>query len=155
VKKTAAIFICMALLPVLSAAQGRSFYVIAGPAGVSGWLRASNTVYAAGGGEFGIGPVGIGGELGYWASGLGMGSVNGSVHPAGNASGQKVLPFLSAGYTVGFNFERTFNAANVGGGVNYWITNGLGLRLDFRDHIRPDQRGTLHYWSIRAGVLFR
>jgi hypothetical protein len=27
--------------------------------------------------------------------------------------------------------------------------------FEFRDHVRPDHRGTVHYWSVRAGFVFR
>ena len=152
----ATVLICMAFLPVPSPAQSSHFvYVIAGPAGVSGWLNLRNSVHVAGGGEFGLGPIGLGGELGYWSRGLGMGSVNASVSPVKRGFTQKVIPFFTGGYTAGFNFETSFNAWNVGAGMNYWARDHVGFRAEFRDHIRPDSRGTLHYWSLRAGIGFR
>ena len=35
------------------------------------------------------------------------------------------------------------------------LEQGGGLRVEFRDHVRPDSRGTVHYWSLRAGIAFR
>lgn len=156
VRRAAAVLICAAFCSVASRAQSAVLgYVIAGPAGVSGWLGPRNSVHVAGGGEFGFDVLGVGGELGYWTSGLGMASVNGSVSPTKRGSVRKTIPFLTAGYTTGFTFEGSFNAWNLGGGANYWISARRGLRVDFRDHIRPDERGTVHYWSIRAGLAFR
>jgi hypothetical protein len=151
----ATVLICT-FFPVPSGAQSANLaYVIAGPAAVSGWLGPRNSLHAAGGGELGFGALGLGGELGYWSSGLGMGSVNGSVSSAKRASSQKTMLFLTAGYTTGFTFEGGFNAWNVGAGANYWISERRGFRVEFRDHIRPDNRGTVQYWSLRAGVAFR
>lgn len=154
--RVAAVLVCTAFSPLVSDAQSSGLvYVIAGPAGVSGWLGPRSGLHVAGGGEFGFSIVSVGGELGYWTSNLGLGSVNGSVSPTKRAAGQKTIPFLTAGYTRGFTFESSFDAWNVGGGVHYWIGDRRGLRVEFRDHIRPDSRGVLHYWSIRAGVAFR
>lgn len=36
-----------------------------------------------------------------------------------------------------------------------WLRPRVGLRIDFRDHVRPDSRGTVQYWTFRAGVSFR
>jgi hypothetical protein len=152
----AAVLICMTLFPVRSSAQSAVLgYVIAGPAGLSGWLGPRNSLHVGGGGEFLFAVVGVGGEIGYLTSGLGIGSAYGIISPVRRGFGQKTLPFLSAGYTTGFTFEGSFNAWNIGGGANYWISDRRAIRVEVRDHVRPDPRGTLHYWSVRAGLAFR
>jgi hypothetical protein len=135
-------------------------YGIAGPAGVSGFFSTSGVqVHAAGGGELlAGGRVGGGGEfgvLGGAGGGLFVTSVNGVYHGYRITDEQKVQPFLTGGYTYMSSGEGSFNAWNVGGGVDVWLKKRVGLRVEYRDHIRPDDRGTVHYWTIRAGVVFR
>jgi hypothetical protein len=36
-----------------------------------------------------------------------------------------------------------------------WPGDHAGIRLEVRDHLRPDDRGTTHYWSFRAGIAIR
>jgi hypothetical protein len=51
--------------------------------------------------------------------------------------------------------EGAFSAINFGGGLHLFRGDHAGLRLEFRDHLRTDDRGNTHYWSIRAGIAFR
>ena len=65
--------------------------------------------------------------------------------------------FVTGGYSrlgIG-DGEGAFSAFNFGGGVQVWRGDHAGLRVEFRDHLRHDDRGNTHYWSIRAGVAFR
>ena len=139
-------------------------YGIAGPAGHAGFFGSSSSpaLHAAGGGEvLAGGRVGGGGEFGMLANasgGLFVTSVNGVFHvvpsvrtPARN----RTSPFVSGGYTRMSSGEGGFDAWNIGGGADVWLKPGVGLRLEFRDHIRPDRRGDVHYWAFRAGVTFR
>ena len=96
----------------------------------------------------------MGGEAGLLAdssSVLWVVSANGAVH----VGAAQVSPFVTGGYTRMGGGEGGFNAWNAGAGVDLWAKSRLGLRLDFRDHIRPDFRGTVHYWTLRGGLLFR
>jgi hypothetical protein len=136
-------------------AQG-SGYVVAGPAGVSGFFGSSATsMHAAAGGEALMGGrVGVAGEAGLLANSsnvLWVVSANGVVHLAR----AQVSPFITGGYTRMGSAEGGFNAWNAGAGMDVWAKPRLGFRLDFRDHIRPDERGTVHYWTVRGGVVFR
>ena len=56
--------------------------------------------------------------------------------------------------TTGFvsHSQITFNAA---GGADGWIGDRAGIRFEVRDHLRPDDRGTTHYWTFRIGAVFR
>jgi hypothetical protein len=128
-------------------------YGIAGPAGVSGFFRASHSWHAAGGGEFVI-PLGVGfgGELGIMQS-LGVLSLNASLHFSRSRS--MLSPYVTAGYTRMGSGEGSFDAWNAGGGADYWFGARAGLRMEFRDHIRPDARGTVQYWTVRAGIAVR
>ena len=129
-------------------AQGLG-YAIAGPAGTSGFVNSNTTFHAAGGAEIvAADRAGVGGEFGFFNR-LIVGSANGVVRfgPA----------FITGGYSrmgIG-DGEGAFSAINFGGGAHFWSSGRAGLRVEFRDHLRRDDRGNTHYWSIRAGVSFR
>lgn len=145
------------LMASATVARGQALgYVIAGPAGVSGFFRSPGTsMHAAGGGEALLGGlVGVGGEAGLLANSssvLWVISANGVAH----VGAARVSPFVTGGYTRMGGGEGGFNAWNAGAGLDFWARSRLGLRFEFRDHIRPDSRGTVHYWTIRGGLLFR
>lgn len=102
--------------------------------------------------------VGVGVELGYltplraFRSGFGVLSTNGSYHFVRPQS--KWAPFVTGGYSLGFR-EDTVNLVNFGGGVNYWMRDRVGLRLEFRDHVLSTEGYTSHFWGFRFGVTFR
>jgi len=164
VSKSAPILLLVSMLIVSSIravdAQGLG-YGIAGPAGVSGFFRSSlSAVHVAGGGEALVdGRSGVGGECGVLAgsgSALLAVSVNG-VHHVVRARTRGLSPFITGGYTfMGAGYgEGSFSAWNLGAGVDVWAKDRVGVRIDFRDHVRPDSRGTVQYWTVRAGVVFR
>jgi hypothetical protein len=131
-------------------------YAMAGPAGISGFFSSSgSSVHAVGGAEaLAGGLVGVAGEVGVFAnasSALLTASANGVVHLATAT----FSPFVTGGYTRMGSGEGGFNAWNLGVGADYWARTRVGLRVDFRDHVRPDSRGTVHYWTVRGGVVFR
>jgi hypothetical protein len=146
-----------AFITVLAAnahAQGLG-YAVAGPAGAVGFVNVSRiTFHAAGGGEVFLGKyVSAGGEAGFFDRLITV-SANGTLHAAGE---DRIVPFLTAGYTrLGVSDgEGGADAWNIGAGANAWFSRHAGLRFELRDHIRPDDRGTTHYWSFRAGIAFR
>lgn len=152
-----ALVVCAAARSAGAQALG---YGIAGPAGYSGFFSSNaGLVHAAGGGELlAGGRLGGGGELGLLAGSGGalwVASANGVYHGYRITDDRKVQPFLTGGYTRMSSGEGSFNAWNVGGGVDVWLKERVGLRVEYRDHIRPDDRGAVHYWTIRAGVVFR
>ena len=99
--------------------------------------------------------VGVGAELGVvgsWSN-YGMFSVNGYYHFADRSA--RVDPFVTGGYSLGFR-SGTLNFGNFGGGVNLWLRESLGMRIEFRDHVHISSRvSDFHYWGIRLGVVFR
>jgi hypothetical protein len=154
--------ICAALLlacPAAAGAQTLSGYGVAGVAGFSAFFDShAPMVFAGGGVEVVGGPgVGAGADLGVFADNtgamLGVLSING-VAQFSRRGNRKIVPFLTAGYTLAYGPESSFTAWNIGGGVSWWREH-TGLRVEFRDHIRPDFRGTSHYWTLRAGIAFR
>jgi hypothetical protein len=145
-----------------AAAQGLG-YAIVGPAGYSGFFGgAAGLGHAAGGGEVLTGGrVGGGGEFGILAGTGGallVTSINAVFHlgPGRATPGRSRLsPYVSGGYTRMSSGEGSFNGWNVGAGADLWFKPRVGLRVEFRDHVRPDSRGGVHYWAVRAGVALR
>jgi hypothetical protein len=140
-------------------------YGIAGPAGYSGFFGSAPAIHAAGGGEVlaggrAGGRIGGGGEFGVLAgasAGLFVTSANAVFHfvpsrPTPIRS--RISPYVSGGYSRLASGEGGFNAWNGGMGADFWLKPRLGLRAEFRDHVRRDSRGDVHYWALRAGVVF-
>ena len=137
-------------------AQGLA-YGIGGFGGYTGWFGGAGVYHVAGGGELLVrGIVGVGAEaglLGNVGSALKVLSVNGVAHLAG--SDDKASPYLTAGYSRFSSGDGNFNAINFGVGVDFWTNRHAGVRLEFRDHLRRDSRGSVHYYSIRAGIALK
>lgn len=137
-------------------AQGLA-YAEGGLAGFSNLAgRWSNTFHVAGGGE-GIvaGRVGVGGEIGFFQRVI-TASGNATFHLTPPSS-SKAGAFITGGYTrFGIlDGEGGFNAWNIGVGAHFWLSDSAGLRVELRDHVRPDRRGATQHWSARAGVVVR
>jgi len=132
-------------------------YGIGGIAGYTGWFGSrSNSGSVAGGGEFLVdGVAGAGVEFGLFDR-LTVLSINGTLH-LGDHRAHRASPFITGGYSrMGISDgEGGFDAWNIAGGVDFWARHRVGVRAEFRDHIRQDVRGTVQYWSLRAGVVFR
>lgn len=160
VRKVTFAFALLFLLPALSMAQsaetrrgwGYGFF------GVGGATGNDSVIFQGGGGGEGIiyKGLGVGAEAGAFGniggSGGGMVSANGSYHFQNSRSPQKLVPFVTAGYTFLAPSDQT-NLFNFGGGVNYWTGDHLGLRVEFRDHVFPD--GGNHLFNVRVGITFR
>lgn len=142
----------------VAGAQNTRGYVFAAPGQLS--AGGSQRNYRVGGGveqllDHGIG---AGAELGAVIPGrdvahnsVGIFSANGYYHFQRD---RKLDPFATAGYSLLFrNF--TANMFNYGGGLNYWFQDNLGLRLEFRDHVRSGVTPAAHYWGIGIGLTFR
>ena len=135
-------------------AQGLG-YGVGGLAGVSGFFASAGAGHVAGGGEALFrGRAGIAGEVGL-INNLTLGSANGVAHLVPSRAGHRLSPFVTGGWTRMSSGEGTFDAWNAGGGLDVWPRDRVGFRLEFRDHIRPDSRGNVHYWTIRGGIAFR
>jgi hypothetical protein len=99
---------------------------------------------------------GIGGEIGYAGAatapgfGAALASVNGAYH---FKRADKFVPFVTGGYSLLFR-SATVNAVNFGGGFNYWFREGLGFRLELRDHVAT-QDSSAHALGLRIGLTFR
>jgi len=120
--------------------------------------------------------IGGGGEL-YVYKGLGFGGdVGGLRTPSKDAAGntvyrwtgmaafhaiynfqmsakQKIHPFVVFGFTIIPAFD-TPGGYNVGGGVQYWFSTHLGVRVEFREHVLTGARSH-QYPQARIGLAFR
>lgn len=156
--------ILIAARPAAAQVQG---YGIAGPAGYTGFFgSAGQAIHAAGGGEVLIGGwpggrVGGGGEFGVIAStggGLFVTSANAVVHFSPSQPSpvrSRLSPFVTGGYSRLSDGDGALNGWNAGVGADVWLKPRVGLRVEFRDHVRPDDRGSVQYWAVRVGVVFR
>lgn len=136
-----------------------SGHAIGGLSGFSGFFGSSTGLHGAVGVEaLAAGIAGASAEfglLGNEGSALWVSSINGVVHVLPNRRGRKVSPYVTAGYTRMSSGDGEFNAWNAGGGLDIWPKERVGIRAEFRDHLRNDSRGDVHYWSLRAGITVR
>lgn len=152
----------LVLVPAMAAAQSaddrRAWgYGFVAPGSTS--RDNSATIHFGGGGEGLIHKgLGVGVEIGYLGparslgEGFGIFSANGSYHFVKPGSDQKLVPFVTGGYSLGFRTGFA-NGGNFGGGVQYWASDRFGLRLEFRDHVLSI--GNVHFYEFRAGISFR
>lgn len=150
------LLICM--LTGFSARAEINGYVFAAPGGISSSGRTSATLHVGAGGEgvFRSG-IGAGAEVGYLGTdsgfryGVGVLSPNGYFHFAHR---RRLDPYVTGGYTLFFRGEH-LNLFNLGGGVNWWFRDRLGVKAEFRDHISAQSSNSTHYWGFRFGLVFR
>jgi hypothetical protein len=120
----------------------------------------AGTIHFGGGGEttFYKG-LGIGAEIGYLgamedlSAGFGLLSING-VYIFRGRGHSRWEPFLTGGGTLAMGQGEAAGAVNFGGGVQYWLKNRIGLRIEFRDHV-PNQDFSSHLFEGRIGFSFR
>jgi hypothetical protein len=102
--------------------------------------------------------VGLGADFGVFAhngfGGIGLFSVNGTYHFINSQSSPKAVPFVTGGYSVIGLSEPGSNGGNAGAGVNYWLRERLGLRLEFRAHFFPNAFNDALY-QFRVGIVGR
>jgi hypothetical protein len=152
------------LLPFDAAAQsnesrGQGYFFVAPGSASGGGL----TLHAGGGGEGLVYKgLGVGGEIGYLRldregrDGVGFGVL--SPHVSYNflsaSKSGKIVPFVAGGYSLLFVSGGAANAIHFGGGLNWWLKNRVGLRLEIRDQIIPDAP-SFHLVGVRIGLSFR
>lgn len=140
----------------MAAAQQHSGegYLFFAPGVITSPGNSTGSLHFGGGGEgFLHKGIAAGAELGYLApwndfgGGIGLLSLDGQYH---FNRGQKVVPFVTAGYSLGFRSGHE-NLFNYGLGANIWMRANKGLRLEFRDHVDSSN----HYIDFRIGYAFR
>lgn len=98
---------------------------------------------------------GVGAEVGYLApfqgAGNGIGIFSGDVSYHFNRA-SRLVPFVTGGYSAAFRSGAS-HGGNFGGGVQYWMKEHVGLRLEFRDHVFSSD--SPHLFQFRVGLAFR
>jgi hypothetical protein len=128
-------------------------YVFVAPGVASGGNNSSALIHLGVGGEAVL-PIGIGAgaEVGFLGRTsfdvLGSLSINGYYHFKRSGSW---APFATAGYSNFFTLNGHSNLANIGGGVNYWYKDHVGIKLEFLDHFRSGA----NYAEFRFGFNFK
>jgi hypothetical protein len=143
------------LLPFAASAQSKEWrgqgYVFVAPTNST---AVGFGLHVGGGGEGLVYKgLGVGGEIGYFVDDAGILSSNVSYHFTKASKSGKFAPFVTSGYSLVFPSDAV-HAFNVGGGMNWWFKDRIGLRLEFRDHI-PIQSGSSHLYGVRIGLAFR
>jgi hypothetical protein len=139
--------------PDLHRGQG---YLFVAPGAYVGYSETAATMHFGGGGEaFLFKGLAAGAEIGgMWALRgsdlLALFSADGSYH---FSRGRKVSPFLTCGYSRIWG-DGSANMVNFGGGVNWWLGEKKGIRLEFREHVYA---GSSHRQiaEFRIGFAFR
>jgi hypothetical protein len=155
------VILLVVLLPFAVAAQskerrGQGYFFVAPTSSTAGGFG----LHVGGGGEGLVYKgLGVGGEIGYLGAarelsqGIGVLSPNVSYNFTKASKSGKFAPFVTGGYTLLLGSDA-FHAVNVGGGVNWWFKDHLGLRLEFRDHVTL-QSGSAQFFGVRIGLAFR
>ncbi len=105
------------------------------------------------GGEGQIAPhFNLGGEIGGLSkNGTGVvGSGNVSFHVPFQST---VDPFVTGGVSIARKAGETGLYVNLGGGVNYWLRDRLGVRAEFRGY--PGGYDLNSFAEFRIGIVFR
>lgn len=161
--RTLAILAIMMILTIGVRAQtgtdSRGYGYVFGAPGVATSSDNSATLHVGVGGEgFVYKRLGVGGEIGLLGptgnvgDGFGVLSANGSWHF--RTASDKVVPFVTGGWSLAFNTDGHSNGGNFGGGINYWFKDRIGLRLEVRDHVFNNFSST-HFVGFRIGLTFR
>jgi hypothetical protein len=155
------VILLVVLLPLAAAAQskdhhGQGYFFVAPTTTTAGVFG----LHIGGGGEGLVYKgLGVGGEIGYLGAtqelsqGIGVLSPNVSYNFTKASKSGKFTPFVTGGYSLLIGSDA-LHALNVGGGVNWWFKDRLGLRLEFRDHVTL-QFGSTHIFGVRIGLAFR
>ena len=155
---TLLMFVLLTSSRALGQNEKRSWGQVFGGFGVITDGDDAEAVLHIGGGGEGLlaGGFGITGEIGYlsqfqnFAGGLGMFSVGGMY--AFNRS-RRTVPFVNGGYTLFFRSE-TANGFFFGGGVNRWVGERWGFRIEGRDQVFASDT-SIHTVEVRFAVIVR
>ena len=155
------VILLVVLLPLAAAAQskdhhGQGYFFVAPTTTTAGGFG----LHIGGGGEGLVYKgLGVGGEIGYLGAsqelsrGIGVLSPNVSYNFTKASKSGKFAPFVTGGYSMFFGSDAV-HGFNMGGGVNWWFKDRLGLRLEFRDHVTL-QSSSAQFFGVRIGLAFR
>lgn len=152
------LFVVIVSSQVLAQDETRGWgQVFGGFGAITGRGDTQAVMHFGGGGEALLaGGLGVTGELGYlsnvqsFSGGIGVFSAGGMY--AFNRD-RNTVPFVNGGYTLFFR-SGTENGFFFGGGVNRWIGDGWGLRIEGRDQVFVRDTG-IHTIEVRLALIFR
>lgn len=158
-----ALAVLITSLPAPAEVPGDYAYVFAGPVIVpkSAYTRwDGDFIHVGGGGEGRLTDrFALGGEVGVFKPitnqyAVTTGQVSGTpaFHFLSRHGKSKVDPFVDGGLSLLFGRGGAL-AVHYGGGVNYWLTRRVGLRVEFRHHIWSEG-SAVHMVGLRLGVVF-
>jgi hypothetical protein len=166
---SAAALALLLVLPCASPAhaQGALVYATGGPAAVWNIGHRDRSWHAGGGVEVLNGPLGLGGEVGYlyfpevtktFDGGRGVASspaagalalsAKATFHFGSTTVDRRLRPFVTAGLSFLVDEEVMPILPLVSGGVDWWATRRVGLRLEAQSHWRS-------MLGVRVGVVLR
>jgi hypothetical protein len=153
-----AILVALTSSQLLAQDSRRSWaHVFGGVGAITDGGDAEAVLHLGGGGEGLLaGGLGITGELGYlstfqnFSGGIGVFSVGGLY--AFNRD-RTTVPFVTGGYTLFFR-SGTENGFFFGGGVNRWLGERWGIRIEGRDQVFATDTG-VHTIEVRFAILLR
>ncbi len=131
-------------------------YLFLAPGAYVGYSESVATMHFGGGGEaFIYKGLAAGAEVGgIWALRgsdlLAVFSADGSYH---FSRSRKLSPFLACGYSRIWG-DGSANMVNFGGGINWWLGERKGIRLEFREHIYAESSHR-QIAEVRIGFAFR
>jgi hypothetical protein len=80
-------------------------------------------------------------------------SFNGSYH-LNRHDAHRPRPFLTGGIGAILGHRDATGGLNVGGGIDWWLRERRGVRVEVRDQLL-EEFGTTHLLTLRVGLLFR
>jgi len=108
------------------------------------------------GGDVGlVGPTGDGVERSSYASvgNVFLISFNGAYHFT-HHDAQQARPFVTGGVEVITANREASGGLNVGGGIDWWLRERRGVRVEVRDQLLAEF-GATHLVTVRVGLIFR
>jgi hypothetical protein len=143
----------------IASAQSQG-YIFFAPGQLRGGGGSAFAMHFGGGGKYiSHSGFGAGAELGitgpkdhFGDTCIGMASING--YYEANKS-NKVRPFVTGGYDRTFARNSGANWGSFGAGLTYWAREGVGVSLEFRDHLHREFGTTFQLWTVRMGLTFK
>lgn len=131
-------------------------YLFVAPGVVSGSNNSSALIHLGIGGEYVFrSTYGAGAEVGFIGrsdlDAVGMASINGYYHFKHD---RPWAPFVTGGYSNAFELFQSTSLANIGGGINYWYKDHMGLNFEVRDHFSTGTHSA-NYLEFRFGFNFK
>lgn len=81
-------------------------------------------------------------------------TVNGLYHF--RTTDPRLDPFLLGGVGILADWDGGYGAFTIGGGLSYWTSPRIGVRLEVKDNIAPTpSNGLFHMAGFRIGIVLR